>query len=134
MIDSDENTLSIRRFLLETHRYPVSGATTSAEAVQLAEECAPEVIVAAWPFAAADLGRLLNQLHEILPGVPSILICEYVSDRPEGVVADAVMLKGECSSAEILDRVKVLSARKRGPKKTVATVNRMMILAERRIA
>src|ERR1035437_2312534 len=95
LIDSDENTLSIRRFLLDTHRYPVSGATTSAEAVQLAEECAPEVIVAAWPFAAGDLGRLLNQLHEILPGVPSILICEKLSDRPEGVVADAVMLKGK---------------------------------------
>ena len=134
LIDSNEYHLSVRRFLLDTHRFAVTGAQTSKEALQLADECMPEAIVAVWPFTGGDLGRLLNYLHEIFPGVPSILICENLSAPPEGVVADAVMLRGACSPAEILDRVKVLSARKRGPKKGVNPVNRAMILAERRIA
>jgi len=137
LIDSSETRLSTRRFVLETRGLAVAGASTPEEARDLANSFQPEVIVAAWPFTSGDLVRLLDQIREELPFAPSLLIAETLVEAP-AVVADATVLKGSCSMAEIVERIKILAARKRGPRpgtpKPVQSIERMMQLAERRLA
>jgi DNA-binding response OmpR family regulator len=138
VIDSSETRLSTRRFVLETRGLAVAGASTPDEARDLANSFQPEVIVAAWPFTSGDLGRLLGQLHDELPFAPTLLIAESLVESPSSVTADATVLKGGCSMAEIVERIKILAARKRGPRpetpKPVQSIERMMQLAERRLA
>jgi DNA-binding response OmpR family regulator len=134
LIDSDETRQGIRRFLLETHGFAVFSASSAEEARELCADYSPDAVVAAWPLAGADLGRLLHQLHECSPAASSLLLADSAAAVPESVMADAILPKGQCSAVQVLERVRLLSARKRGPKKTVESINHMMMLTERRIA
>jgi hypothetical protein len=93
-----------------------------------------DLVVACWPLANADLGKLLNELRACKSGVHSLLLAEQLTVAPENTVADAVMLKGACTPSQILERVKLLTACKRGPKPPVQSVDRMMMLAQGRTA
>lgn len=136
LIDSNEVRLSVRRYLLETQGFKVSAATAADEARDLAETTDPELIVCAWPLAGSSAGLLLNQLHEAHPFVRIMLLAETLQSVPDDVyAADAVLLKGDCTPFNVLERARLLSARKRGPRKmTVQSVDRMMDFAARRIA
>ncbi|MDR3797998.1 MAG: response regulator [Terracidiphilus sp.] len=134
MIDSNENRLSIRRYLLATQGFAVISATSGDEAREICAVFDPDLIVACWPLAGADLGKLLDELHAYNPAVHSLLLAEQLTAEPDGIVADAKLLKGACAPVQIVERVKMLSAGRRGPKKTVQSVDYMMALAQRRIA
>jgi hypothetical protein len=47
------------------------------------------------------------------------LISGTVSNFDRAAAADAFLPKGACSPAEMLDRIRILVARKRGPKKQI---------------
>jgi len=49
--------------------------------------------------------------------VPMLLLGDAQTAGGEMHLADAVMARKNCSSLELLERVKVMSARKRGPRK-----------------
>jgi DNA-binding response OmpR family regulator len=141
LIDSDETRQSVRRYLFVTHGFTVLSAATADEAREIAANEPLDLIVCGWPLAGADLDRLLGDLHAVDPLLRSMLLAESSTFAPEGFVAHAVLLKGACSPAEILERARCMSARKRGPRKGCeqrmqpqAAVDHLMNLAERRIA
>ena len=75
-----------------------------------------------WPLEGA--AELLTQAKTRVAlgapqgSYPNTLVATYDQDRlPLGFVPDATIGRSQYSSAEILDRVKMLSARKRGPRK-----------------
>ncbi len=126
--------MSVRRYLFTTWHFAVISATSGDEARKMLAAYDPDLVVAGWPLAGEDLGKLLDELHACKPGIHSLLLAEQLTVAPEDTVADAVMLKGACMPVQILDRVKLLSAGKRGPKKTVQSIDIMMDIAQRRIA
>jgi hypothetical protein len=100
-----------------------------------------DLIVCGWPLAGADLGRLLNDLHAIDRMVRSMVLMEHSATALEILGADAVLYKGCCSGAEIRERAKQLTVRKRGPRKDCeqrrqpqTEVDHLVDLDERRIA
>ena len=133
LIDSNELRQSTRRYMLTIRGFAVHAAASAEEARELASDHNPDLVIACWPMAGTDLGRLLDQLHDQHPCLRSMLLAEHLTAAPKGIHADACMYKGSCSPAEIVDRAKVLCARKHGPKKAVE-IDRMMVPAERRIA
>jgi DNA-binding response OmpR family regulator len=64
-----------------------------------------------------ELVRRAKQMH---PGLPTLLVSGTVSNFDRAAAADAFLPKGACSPAEMLDRIRILVARKRGPKKQIA--------------
>jgi CheY-like chemotaxis protein len=64
-----------------------------------------------------ELVRRAKQMH---PGLPTLLISGTVSNFDRAAAADAFLPKGACTPAEMLDRIRILVARKRGPKKQIA--------------
>jgi DNA-binding response OmpR family regulator len=64
-----------------------------------------------------ELVRRAKQLH---PGLPTLLVSGTVSNFDRAAAADAFLPKGACTPAEMLDRIRILVARKRGPKKQIA--------------
>ena len=61
-----------------------------------------------------ELVRRAKQLH---PSLPALLVSGMVSNYDRAAAADAFLPKGACTPAEMLDRIRVLVTRKRGPKK-----------------
>jgi CheY-like chemotaxis protein len=62
-------------------------------------------------------GQLVERLKRMRGHVPMILLGDAQAANGELHLADAVLVRKNCSTQELLERIKVMSARKRGPRK-----------------
>jgi len=116
-VDDNEQELSVLKFMLSTNGYRVLAATSGQEAIELFSE-APQIdLVLADATMPQMCGRqMVERMKRIASHVPMILLGDPQAGS-EMHVADAMLAKKNCSSQELLERVKVMSARKRGPRK-----------------
>lgn len=128
LVDANENTLSVRTFLLETRGYRVIGAATSAEALAILESTVPgtlDLLIADLLLPVMDGNELVRRAKEMHPLLPTLIVSNTVSNNTPSfefsLNADAFMPKGAGSAAELLERVQIMVARKRGPRKQVPT-------------
>ena len=124
-VDDNEQTLAVRKFLLETRGYRVLSATGGAEALELLERYAPgelSLLLCDLLMPQMDGLELIRRARELQPGLPSLMVSGTVATMERGSGADVFLPKGACSPVELLERVRVLVARKRGPKKAVVAV------------
>jgi len=59
-----------------------------------------------------------------------LLVSGTVTNFDRATSADAFLPKGACTPAELLDRIRILVARKRGPKKQSASVGVPAVAAQ----
>ena len=121
-VDDNEQVLSIRKFLLETRGYRVLTATASHEALETLERFAPgeiALLLCDLVMPQMDGAELIRRARELQPGLPTLMVSGTVTGFDRGCGADVFLPKGACSPVELLERVRILVARKRGPKKTV---------------
>jgi len=69
-----------------------------------------------------DGNELIRKAKQVHPGLPTLLVSGTVTSFDRAAAADAFLPKGACTPAEVLDRIRILVARKRGPKKQVQSV------------
>ena len=119
LIDNDEYRTSLRSFMLSTHAYRVIPAATAEDAEALFGEVFPDTVLAAADFPG--IGKLLQRLHECDPYVAQVVIAD--SGQECNVICDAYLSKP--SVAELLERVRVSAARKRGPRAATPDVSRL---------
>jgi two-component system, OmpR family, response regulator CpxR len=118
LVDDNEQELSVLKFMLSTNGYRVLAATSGQEAISLFSESLQIDLVLADVAMPQMSGRqLVERLKRIASHVPMILLGDAQAMGGEIHVADAMLAKKNCSSQELLERVKVMSARKRGPRK-----------------
>jgi len=121
-VDDNEQTLSIRAFLLETRGYRVMTAMRGDEALELLTGIAPgslDLLLCDLIMPQMDGNELIRRAREMHPGLPTLMVSGTVNALDRGSAADVFLPKGACSPVEMLERVRVLVARKRGPKKAV---------------
>lgn len=117
LVGASEDRLSILKFMLVTRGFAVASAVGAAAAVeQLRAESYDLLLCDHWPLPGIE--HLLNQAYEIDSATRSLVLAPALATSPAGLNTDAILLRGGCSSAELLERVKVLTARKRGPRPT----------------
>ena len=119
-VDDNEQTLAVRKFLLETRGYRVVSATGAQEALELIEGFAQgelSLLLCDLLMPQIDGVELIRRAREMQPGLPSLMVSGTVAAMERGSGADVFLPKGACSPVELLERVRVLVARKRGPKK-----------------
>lgn len=121
-VDHNEQTLSIRTFLLETRGYRVLAVTTPAEALEVVER-APQgsidLLLAEIVLPQMDGNELVRRAKQRQPALPAMLVSGTVTNAERATCADAFLPKGACSPVAMLERIRVLVARKRGPKKAI---------------
>ncbi len=126
-VDGNEQTLSLRKFMLETRGYRVVSLTSAVPALEYLRDALPgsvDLLMADLLLPGMDGNELVRRAKMLHPTLPALLVSGMVSNFDRAGHADAFLPKGACTSAELLDRIRLLVARKRGPKKQVTSLGR----------
>ncbi len=118
-VDDNEQTLSVRKFLLETRGYRVETASDGQQAIKVFSSMQFDLVLADLGLPQMDGNVLIGHLKEISPEVPMILTSDTVRTGERTHRADAFLGKGACGPSDLVERIRVMSARKRGPRKAV---------------
>jgi two-component system, OmpR family, response regulator CpxR len=116
-VNGNEQELSVLKFTLSTNGYKVVSAATSHEAIGAFGTMQIDLVLADINVPQMNGDQLVQRLKRIAAHVPMILLGDPQAANGEIHVADAMLAKKNCSSMELLERIKVMSARKRGPRK-----------------
>jgi two-component system response regulator CpxR len=124
-VEDNEQVLSVRKFLLETRGYRVLAMSSAAEAMDYLQQAVPgsiDLLLSDLIMPQMDGNELVRRAKQIHPFLPALLVSGTVSSFDRAAAADAFLPKGASTPAELLDRIRILVARKRGPKKQVQGV------------
>lgn len=116
-VDDNEQDLSVLKFMLSTNGYRVLSANTGQEAIGLFAENLVDLVLADFAMPQMNGGQLVSRLKQIASHVPMVLLGDPIKMEGQSQSADALLTKKNCSTQELLERVKIMSARKRGPRK-----------------
>ncbi len=120
-VDDNEQVLSIRTFLLETRGYRVIAARSSQQALEVVEQALPgslDLLLCDLIMPQMDGNELVRRAKHLHPGLPAMIVSGTVNAFDRACCADVFLPKGASSPAEMIERIRVLVARKRGPKKS----------------
>lgn len=116
-VDDNEQDLSVLTFTLSTNGYRVLPATDGQEALRLFSEHMVDLALVDYAMPQMNGDQLVSKLKHIAAHVPMILLGDPQKMSGQMHAADALVSKKTCSSHELLERIKLMSARKRGPRK-----------------
>jgi two-component system response regulator CpxR len=116
-IDDDERSLSIRKVLLQTRGYRVVTSTDPQHALQLVRDGGIDLVLTDLMMPKLSGAKLIDQIKAISPHTPALLFSGSVNCCAEDTLADGWLPKGEFAPLELLERIRVLLVRKRGPKR-----------------
>jgi len=119
-VDDNEQVLSVRTFLLETRGYRVIALTDPHQALEVIANSLPgslDLLLADLIMPQMDGNELVRRAKDMHPQLPALIVSGTVTAYDRAGRADVFLPKGACSPAELLERVRILVARKRGPKK-----------------
>ena len=121
-VDDNEQALSIRTFLLETRGYRVIALTNPQDALEAIANSLPgsiDLLLCDLLMPQMDGNELVRRAKHLHPTLPAMIVSGTVTSFDRAGRADAFLPKGACSPAEMLERIRILVARKRGPRKIV---------------
>jgi len=119
-VDHNEQSLAIRKFMLETRGYRVLSALSSQEALEIFRNGGIDLVLSDLVMPQMDGNEMVRRMKDISPEIPTILVSATVKAFDRANRADAFLPKGACTPVEVLERIRLMVARKRGPKKAVA--------------
>jgi DNA-binding response OmpR family regulator len=76
-----------------------------------------DLVLADYTMPQMNGNQLVNRLKQIASHVPMILLGDMQAMGGQMHMADALIAKKQCTTQELLERIKIMSARKRGPRK-----------------
>jgi two-component system response regulator CpxR len=121
-VDDNEQVLSVRTFLLETRGYRIIAVNTAQEALEVLERSVPgtlDLMLCDLLMPQMDGNELVRRAKQLHPGLPAMIVSGTVNAFDRALHADVFLPKGASSPAEMIERIRVLVARKRGPKKAI---------------
>ena len=114
-VDDNEQSLSIRKVLLETRGYRVVPCLTGEDALARFKKGGVDLVLADLIMPGLDGARLIEEIKTISPRTPAILLSGKVRIYERDTQADVFLPKGMYAPAELLERIRLLLVRKRGP-------------------
>lgn len=116
-VDDNEQELSVLKFMLSTNGYRVLSASNAREAIDIFADTPVDLVLSDYAMPQMNGDQLVGRLKQMASHIPMILMGDpqKMGDYMHG--ADALLAKKNCPPQELLERIKVMSARKRGPRK-----------------
>src|SRR5215813_12275561 len=118
-VDYNEQALSIRKILLETRGYRVVACSNGQEALEAFRRGNIDLVLTDLVMPGVDGSHLIHEIKELSPQTPAVLISGRVKIYERDTSADLFLPKGMYEPAELLERIRLLLVRKRGPKRPV---------------
>ena len=119
-VDDNEQSLSIRKVMLETRGYRVVTCTNSEDALKVFDQGGIDLVLSDLVMPGVDGAELIARIKKVSPTTPAILFSGTVKGYERDTVADVFLPKGMYAPAELLERIRVLLIKKRGPKRAMA--------------
>lgn len=105
--------------MLETRGYRVLPATSGREAIELFQQAGTvDLVLTDLVMPEMDGAEVIRVLKELSPEIPMILISGKVKMYDKGTRADVFLPKGTYPAMELLEKIRQLLVKKRGPKKS----------------
>ncbi len=118
-VDDNEQSLSIRKVMLETRGYRVICCTNAEEALRVFDCGGVDLILSDVLMPGMDGTELVSKIKAQSPATPAILFSGKIKVYEKDTNADIFLPKGMYAPAELLERIRLLLVRKRGPKRAV---------------
>ena len=116
-VDDEDVQLSLLQFVLKTHSYRVLATIDCAEAVRLFREHQVDLVLADFAMPAMNGDQLVEQLKQIGPHIPMVLLGDPALLNGAPHHADAFLDKKRTPAQELLERIRIMIKRKSGPRK-----------------
>ncbi len=116
-VDDNEQSLSIRKVMLETRGYRVIACANAQEALEHFRKGGVDLVLTDLVMPGVDGTRLIDEVKNVSPETPTILFSGKIRIYDRDTRADVFLPKGMYAPAELLERIRVLLVRKRGPKR-----------------
>ncbi len=116
-VDDNEQALSIRKMMLETRGYRVLACNNGEQALEAFRRGGIDLVLTDLIMPGVDGSRLIEEIKRLSPQTPAVLISGRIKIYERETLADVFLSKGMYEPAELLERIRVLLVRKRGPKR-----------------
>lgn len=116
-VDDNEQSLSIRKVMLETRGYRVITCTNGHQALENFRKGGVDLVLSDLVMPDCDGARLVEQIKQLSPETPAILFSGKIKVYDKDMRADIFLPKGMYAPVELLDRIRIMLIKKRGPKK-----------------
>jgi DNA-binding response OmpR family regulator len=116
-VDDNEQALSIRKIILETRGYRVLACNSGEMALEAFRRGGIDLVLTDLNMPGVDGPRLIEEIKNISPQTPAVLISGRTKVYERDTLADLFLSKGMYEPAELLERIRLLLVRKRGPKR-----------------
>jgi len=97
----------------------VLSAHTAADALEIFAAGNVDLVLSNLVMPQMDGNELVRRMKTMAPEVPAIILSGSVKNFERASSADAFLPKGACTPLEVLERIRVMIARKRGPRKVL---------------
>ncbi len=119
-VDDNEQSLSIRKILLETRGYRVVACKCGELALEAFRRGGIDLVLTDLIMPGVDGSRLIEEIKTLSPQTPAVLISSRTKIYERETLADVFLSKGMYEPVDLLERIRLLLVRKRGPKPQVA--------------
>lgn len=116
-VDDNDQALSIRKVMLETRGYRVITSTNGEEALHIFQQGGVDLLLSDVVMPGMDGSELVARIKEMSPQTPAILFSGKIKVYETDTQADIFLPKGMYAPVELLERIRLLLVRKRGPKR-----------------
>src|SRR4029077_20028761 len=114
-VDDNEQSLSHRKIMLETRGYRVAGFARGEDALERFRQGGIDLVVTDMAMPGLDGPQLIAAIKNLSPQTPAILISSKVRVYNHESQADVFLAKGMYAPADLLERIRLLLVRRRGP-------------------
>ncbi|MGZ4731453.1 MAG: response regulator [Terriglobales bacterium] len=118
-VDDNEQALSIRKVMLETRGYRVLAYNSGEQALEAFRRGGVDLVLTDLIMPGVDGSRLIEEVKNLSPQTPAVLISGRTKIYERETLADVFLPKGMYEPADLLERIRLLLVRKRGPKRHV---------------
>jgi len=119
-VDDNEQSLSIRKVMLETRGYRVLAYSDAQQALNRFTQGGVDLVLTDLVMPGIDGSKLVQSVKGLSPETPAILLSGKVKIYEHETGADIFLAKGMYAPADLLERIRLLLVRKRGPKRAHA--------------
>ena len=121
-VDDNEHSLSIRKVMLETRGYRVLTSANGRDALEIFRKGGIDLLLTDLMMPEVDGNELIRRAKEMSPFTPAILFSGHSKFCTSDSCADLFLPKGTHAPIELLERIRLMLVRKRGPKRSLPEI------------